>query len=453
MTSTARSRSSLGHWASLQPPEAEFERFVRTLQAERRLPSVNAAVFRGGEPLWQLAVGLADVERDIPATPDTQYRIASITKTFTAAAILQLRDAGEVDIGAPLAEYVPELPDRRATIKDVLSHASGLQREEPGSEWDPISFLPREEMMARLSEVERVLEPREEWHYSNIGFALLGEVVARVSGRPYEDYVEECLFRPAGLERTTWEPEGAAVGYHCEPWTDVVHVEQPPDLGGGRPSGQLWSTTGDLARWAGFLRDPDAEVLRHETAAEMARVQTMADHRSWRMAWGLGLMLIRSDELVFAGHSGGMNGFASNLAWHTRGDTGAALLVNATGAQFSIENAGIGLAVKAAELAGGQPQAWRPGAAPPPELESVLGNWWTEGWEFVFSFRDGNLQARPVGSVLDPAVFELEQPDRYRTVSGRERGELLEIFRDDGGRAVKLTWATYPLTRTSLPMS
>lgn len=432
----------------------EFERQVRTLQAEKRLPSVSAAVFRGRELLWQFAVGLADVERGIEATPDTQYRVGSITKTFTAAAILQLRDAGNLDIGAPMAEHVPELGNRRATVKDALSHASGLQREEPGAEWEPIAAIDRDELLRRLDEVERVLEPRDEWHYSNLAYALLGEIVARVSGQPYEEYVEERLFAPAGLERTTWDPaESAAVGYHPEPWTDVLHVEHPVDLRGGRPAGQLWSTTTDLARWGAFLRDPPPDVLRAETAAEMRRVQTIADHRTWRLASGLGLLLFRSGDRVFAGHSGGMNGFLANLAFEAHGQTGIALLTNTTGARFSVDNAGIELAVKAAELVTSAPEPWRPGEGPPPELEGVLGNWWTEGWEFVFTYRDGTLRAGAAGSRLDPAVFEPAGPDRYRTVSGRERGELLEIIRDDDGRPVKMTWATYPLTRTSVPMS
>jgi CubicO group peptidase (beta-lactamase class C family) len=438
----------------LPQPEAELERQIRTLQAEKRLPSVSAAVFRGRELVWQFAVGLADAEQGIEATPDTQYRVGSITKTFTAAAILQLRDAGELDIGAPIAEHVPELHDRRATIKDALSHASGLQREEPGAEWEPIGFIERDELLRRLGEVERVLEPRDEWHYSNLAYALLGEIVARVSGEPYEQYVEERLFTPAGLERTTWEPaQAAAVGYHNEPWTDVVHVEDPVDLRGGRPAGQLWSTAGDLARWGAFLHDPPPDALRPETAAEMRRVQTVADHRTWRLASGLGLILYRSGDRVFAGHSGGMNGFLANLAFEAYGETGAVILTNTSGAQFSVDNAGIELAVKAAELVAPAPESWRPGEGPPPELEGVLGNWWTEGWEFIFTYRGGKLRAGAVGSRFEPAVFEPDGPDRYRTVSGRERGELLEIIRDDEGRAVKMTWATYPLTRTSLPMS
>ena len=147
-----------------------------------------------------------------------------------------------------------------------------------------------------------------------------------------------------------------------------------------------------------------------------------------------------------------MNGFLANVAWEMRGETGAVLLVNAT-ASFPVEAAGVELAVKAAQLVAPQAEPWRPGEGPPAELDGMLGNWWTEGSEFVLAFRGGKLEARRVGSVLDPAVFERVGADRYRTVSGRERGELLEIVRDAEGRPVKLTWATYPLTRTSLPMS
>ncbi len=433
--------------------QADNERWLRTLQAERRLPSVSAAIFVRGEPVWQLAVGLADVAAGREATPDTQYRVASITKTFTAAAVMQLRDAGAVELGAPVAEYVPELADRRVTVKDVLSHASGLQREEPGAEWDPIAYLSHDELFARLGEAERVLEPRDEWHYSNLGYMLLGEIVARTSGTPYTTYIEERLFAPVGLDATTWDPlPTAAVGYHMEPWTDVAHVEAVPDLGQGRASGQLWSTTGDLARWAGSLRDPDPGVLRPETVAEMFRLQTMADHAAWKRGWGLGVCLWREGDRLFAGHSGGMNGFLSNFAFDTRGSTGAVLLTNAS-TSLPVEALGVELAAKAAEGSAPPPEPWRPGSAPPAELDGVLGNWWTEGWEFVLSFRDGALQARAVGSTADPALFERVGPDRYVGVSGRERGEPLEIVRDGDGRPVKLLWATYPMTRTSLPMT
>ena len=438
---------------SSPPPERELDRRIRALQAERRLPSVSAAVFRRGEVVWQAAVGLADLEREVEATPDTQYRIGSITKTFTAAAVLQLRDAGALALDEPLATYIPELGDRRATLRFVLSHTSGLQREPPGSAWEPMASPARDELIARLGEVEDVLEPGDAWHYSNLGFALLGEAVERVSGRPYQQYVDERLLAPAGLARTTWQAAApAATGHYVEPWSDRWHVERVVDLGGDAPSGQLWSTTGDLARWAGFLKRPDPDVLRPESAEQMHRFQTMMDVVTWRVGWGLGLILFRHDDRVLAGHSGGMNGFLANLVWEARGDLGAVVLVNAH-SNFSIDNEGIGLAAKAVELFPAEPAEWRPGEPPPPELDGVLGNWWTEGMEFVLRYRDGRLQA--VGAAAppsaEPTLFERIDSDRYRTVAGRERGELLEILRDDAGRPVKLYWATYPLTRTPLP--
>ena len=433
--------------------QADHEHWLRTLQAERRLPSVSAAVFVRGEPVWQLAVGLADVDAGREATPDTQYRVASITKTFTAAAVMQLRDAGSVELGAPVAEYVPELADRRVTVKDVLSHASGLQREEPGVGVGADHVPVARRALRAPRRGERVLEPRDEFHYSNLGYMLLGEIVARTSGMPYTTYVEERLFAPAGLDATTWDPlPTAAVGYHPEPWTDVVHVEAVPDVGQGRASGQLWSTTPDLARWAGFLRDPDPGVLRPETVAEMCRLQTMADHAGWKRGWGLGICLWRDGERLFAGHSGGMNGFLSNFAFDLRGRTGAVLLTNSS-TNLPVEALGVELAAKAAAGSEPPPEPWRPGEAPPAELDGLLGNWWTEGYEFVLSYRDGALQAHAAGSTADPAVFERVGDDRYVGVSGRERGEPLEIVRDAEGRPVKLLWATYPMTRTSLPMT
>ncbi len=428
----------------------ELSRFIRAAQAERRLPSVSAAVFRGPEVLWADAVGLADVEQAVEATPDTQYRVGSITKTFTAAAVLQLRDAGELELEDRLAEHVPEAPQRGPTLRTMLAHVSGLQREAPGDYWETLEFPSREQALATLGEVEQVLRPGEHWHYSNLAFGLLGEVVARRSGMAYERYVEDRLLAPVGLERTTWNPmPPAANGYYVEPYADVVKREPNVDLRGGAAAGQLWSTTGDLARWAAFLGDPDPTVLAPETAAEMHAFQAMADLEGWKLGWGLGLMLFRAGGRIFAGHSGGMNGFVANLARERAGRVGAAVLVNSH-VGISVEELGVELAVKAVEAIPPQPVEWRPEGAPPTEAEGVLGRWWSEGREFVFSYRSGRLEARGAADPREraPAVFAPEGRDVFRTVSGRERGELLRVVRDDAGAVVKLYWAGYPFLRS-----
>ena len=175
-----------------------LDRLVATAQAEQRTPSVVAAVFRDGEVLWRGAVGSADVGRDEPATHAHAYRIGSITKTFTAVRILQLRDAGELALDDPLRAHVPEVPVG-PTVADALSHLTGLQREPAGDVWESLEPPSREELLAGLEDVERVLEPGEAWHYSNLAFGLLGEVVARHGGEGYEQGLCESVLAPHAL--------------------------------------------------------------------------------------------------------------------------------------------------------------------------------------------------------------------------------------------------------------
>jgi hypothetical protein len=172
----------------------ELDRIVAAAQAERRLPSVSAAVFHRGEIVWSRAIGLADVGRGGAATSDHAYRIGSITKTFTAAAIMQLRDAGKLDLEDTLDRHV-EGAAHTPSIRRLLSHASGLQRETQDDSWLTLRFAPPDELLETLAQAELVLPSGARFHYSNLAFALLGIVVERASGVPYQDYVRECEWR------------------------------------------------------------------------------------------------------------------------------------------------------------------------------------------------------------------------------------------------------------------
>ena len=433
-------------------PEPEFERIVRRAQADERVPSISAAVFRGRELLWSGAVGLADVAAGREATPNTQYPVASITKSFVAVSVMQLREAGELALDDPISSHVPEAPSG-PTVRTLLSHLSGIQREVPGSGWETLVFPSREELLASLGSVELVREPGREWHYSNLGFVLLGEAVARRSGLPIERYVEERVLHPLGLEQTTWGPsEPAARGYLTHPFAEAV-LDEPPEVARGAivAAGGLWSTTGDLGRFGAFLHEPDPEVLAPSSIEEMRTLRVMAETQRWTLGWGLGLMLHRFGERVFAGHDGGAMGGVSSLVVEQESGVGAAVLANTTA---PLDPAGLaGKLATAALEAEAEPEPWRPAELPPPELAGVLGRWWSEGYEFVFAWRDGHLEARIAAAPewRRPAVFEHVEGDRFRTVSGRERGEWLEIVRDDDGRPVKLYWATYPFTRDPRP--
>ena len=428
---------------------ADLSRRLRAAQAEQRLPSVSAAVFREGEIVWAEALGLADVDAGRAATPDTQYRIGSITKTFTAVAVMQLRDAGRVELDAPLREYIPEVQPG-PTVRHALSHLTGLQREPAGEIWETMQMPSREDLLAGLEDVEQVLVPGERWHYSNLAFSLLGELVARRSGTPYWTYVQERVLEPLGLSRTTFaESEPAARGYFVEPYSDGVrpeaHVEipEPPAA-----MGQLWSTTGDLARWGAFLAAGDPAVLAKETLDEMSLVQAMVDQKGWLSGWGLGLQLVRRGERVYAGHGGAMPGFLAFVGVVRDDGVGAVALMN-TSAGGAPDALALDLAETAVKALPAEPDPWRPDAGAPAEVEPLLGRWWSEGDEVVFRWRQGRLEVQLVGAPAgrDTSYLEPEGADGWRIVEGRERGELVRAVRDASGGVEKLYLATYPLTR------
>lgn len=420
---------------------------VLRVQKEQRLPSVSAAVARSGELLWSEAVGVADNDAGAAATPDTQYRVGSITKTFTAVAIMQLRDAGELALDDRLGDHIPEAAHPGPTIRRMLSHHSGLQRELAGDLWETMEAPTVNDLLGRLVDAEVVLEPGRHFHYSNLAFALLGEVVARRSGRTFVEHVQERILDPLGLTRTTWAPSGArAQGYFVEPYADTLKPERDDiDLLAASSAGQLWSTTADLCRWGAFFARPVSEVLAPATVEEMHSVHVMLDDR-WLEAWGLGLGLTRAGERILAGHAGGMPGHLSGMAYSRTDGISAAALTNG-GADMNA--LAVYLAVTVIEALPADPEPWLPGEPAPPEVAEILGRWWSEGEESIFSFQGGRLHARLAHDrpEEEPSVFAPDGPDRFRAVSGPERGELLRIVRDDAGGVVKLYWATYPFHR------
>jgi CubicO group peptidase (beta-lactamase class C family) len=430
------------------PASERFRRLVLEAQRAGRLPSLSAAVFRGGELAWSEAIGLGDVEQRVEATADTQYAVASITKTFTAAAVLQLRDAGKLDLEDPLSQHLPEAAHGAPTLRRMLSHASGLQREPPGEIWETLEFPDEEELLRGLQDAEQVLPPAAAWHYSNLAYALLGHVVARVSGVPFRDYVEDRLLSPLGLQRTTWGPTPpAALPYFVEPYSDAVRREPVLELGGKGGESGLYSTVGDLARWGAFLAEPDESVLAPGSVAEMHDLQVMAEP-DWTLGWGLGIELWRRGERIFGGHTGGFPGFVSILVYSRSERIGAVVLTNSS-RWPNLSATGLDLVEAALEELAPERGPWVPEEPPPDEILPLLGRWWSEGDETIFSWRAGKLEARLVTAPpeREPSVFEPDGRDRFRTVSGRERGEVLRVVRDERGEVVRLYWATYPFTR------
>src|SRR5205085_6296797 len=208
---------------------------------------------------------------------------------------------------------------RSATGRFPSDACSRTPRASSASRWETFAFPTMDQLLASFDRAEQVLAPGAWWHYSNLAYVLLGELVERVSGLPYQRFVEERLIGPAGLARTSWEPAGpVARAYYVDPYSGVLRQEA--DISETSAVGGLWSTVGDLCRWGAWLRDREA----------MLSVQVMADVESWTLAHGLGLMLHRRGDRILYGHDGAMPGFLASLVCSQPEDVQAAVLTNAT---------------------------------------------------------------------------------------------------------------------------
>jgi CubicO group peptidase (beta-lactamase class C family) len=426
-------------------------------QTEWRSPALAAGLLRRGEPVWESMLGTTDADRpDATPTRDTQFRVGSITKTFTAVLVMQCRDEGLLDLDDRLGDHVGSGRHGELTVRRMLAHLSGLQREPVGDIWEQAEGPATDELLARLEEAEAVLPPARAHHYSNLAYALLGEVVSRLRRQSWAEALQTRVLDPLGLTGTTLRRRDPyARGYFTDPWADRLLPE--PEFPGNAfaPAAELWSTVDDLARWGSFLADPDnagAAVLTATTVEEMCQPQVVYDVDTWTLAWGLGLMLHRRGERVLVGHDGAMPGFLAGLAVRRPERTAGVVLVNGS-AGADPGSLAVDLVIRLLDEEPEPTMPWRPGPPVPPELEDLIGHWWSEGTEYTFTVREGKLEAQPVGAprTRPPAVFAEEGADRYRVVSGREQGELLRVVRDADGRVTKLYWATYPVTRDPRP--
>jgi CubicO group peptidase (beta-lactamase class C family) len=360
---------------------------------------------------------------------------------------MQLRDAGKLDLDDRIERYVEGVATGTPTLRRLLSHLSGLQRE-AGEMFVTGESPTEEQLIDSMSGIEFVSRPGEQHHYSNLAFALLGQLVARKSGTPYMQYVDERIIGPLGLDRTTWLPQAPqAQGYLVDEYARTVWTEPETDMAGTAAAGQLWSTVEDLTRWAAFLADGAEGVLEPKIVEEMWFPQVMYYPDSWVLGWGLGLMLFNQNGSIFGGHGGAMAGHLAGVFVNRKTQIGAAALTN-SGTRANMELFAVSLVEKAMELWPEPIEPWRPEADPPDDVRALLGRWWSEGNEFVFWWERGALQAKVVGTPPGRGETTFERDgdgDGWRATVGRERGERLRS--EDG----QLVWAGYPFTRTQQP--
>ena len=439
---------------------AEYEAKAASFVKENRLPGAAVGIVHEDKLVWSKGIGFADVKKKRPADPKTLYRIASITKTFTATAVMQLRDEGKLALDDPLVNYLPELaaakstfaPIEGLTIRRLLSHESGLQSEPPDADFSLVLYESEAAAnLARAADISLTVPPNTQWKYSNLGYQLLGELVARVSGMAYATYIRSKILTPLKMTSTALDPlpqrlrARRAVGYEPRFLSDELEPA-PPDPGVFQAEGGLWSCVEDLARWLSCQFDPEP-VLSEETAAEMHKPRYLVDPE-WTRAWAIGWYARRQDDLVWMMHSGGHYGFITNACFDPKEKVGAIALLNGFG------NA-TGLAMDLGKIAREAVKA----AAPKIEAPAPLPKKWRDlvglyvmqhfGSVISLEWRDGKLTfLDPTDPTWTPTIAATDDPDIFVIEPGfRESGELVRFRRGKDGRVVSVVAAVSTMER------
>jgi CubicO group peptidase (beta-lactamase class C family) len=374
-------------------------------------------------------------------------RVASITKLFTAAAVLLLRDRGALSLADEVRGHVPELAVDGVTIGEFLCHGSGLQRETPDDPgWQTGAFLAGEDFLAAIGRARAVLPRMTRWKYSNLAYNTLGLVIERASRRSFGAFVGDELIEPLGLTDTTvGRPEGderLVVGHQHIPGIEELVVDPTWREPVPEPAGGIWSTAGDIARFGLFLAGSIPGPLGRSTLLDMRRPRLMVDE-AWRLAHGLGPMLLRNDDGVLVGHAGEVAGFAGwVLASPPRGVAAACL--------SNVMDAGIVLPIVLELL--GATDIGRPDRDAGHAEEAAFGTFAGDGSTIVLASLGEELVARWPGSdgPLAPGAVRLVPTgdDRFVFVDGGPYvGEELEFERDSSGRITGFEACTYRFDR------
>ena len=427
--------------------------------AYEQIPGIAIAIVHDQNLLWSRGFGYADLERKVPVSPQTIFSICSVSKLFTSIAVMQLRDAGKLNLDDPIEKHLPWFDIQQtftdvppATVRGLLMHTSGLPRESPFPYWtDPtFPFPTREAMIERVSS-QRTLYPTDRYfQYSNLGMALLGEIVAAVSGMSYDSYIRQRILDPLGMTDTTTDiPLELAGGRLATGYTPLDRAGQRHALASFQtraiaPAAGYASTVEDLARFASWqfrLLDsawgtsaeliPGASILRPTTLREMQRVHRVDPElfAGEGSHWGLGFGIYPEDEqqtaeTTFVGHGGACPGFRTSLRLQPDTKFAAIVMINAEGARASP-----GVIARAANKIVGNAiaeaiESPEKASAPDPALRRYTGLYSTVAW--------GELAVVIWGDQLATVYLPTENPRASLTKLKKTGDHRFRRVRDDG---------------------
>lgn len=386
-----------------------LDKWIQRTKYKAHLPGLAIGLVHRGELLWGKGYGLANIVQGTPITLDTRFRIASITKTFTATAIMQLRDAGKLCLDDPVADYLDWFDLRyegapQITIRNLLTHTSGLPRDARGPMWTERKGVPPEEFIETTRKRQPTRAPYDKFAYSNLGFSLLGNIIKSVTGDSWADYVQLHILDPLGMKDTYVIPSAddpqLAVGYRML----GDEYERLPDkffnMGGFAPSANIASTVNDLVTYARFhIKAQPAGVLSEHTLRDMHRVHWLYD--KWDGGYGLGIMLFKVDDWKISGHTGGYAGYLTGFTVCHEHDFGVIVLTNALGSdpESYVERAYKMVLPEVIKVTAEEKPA------PDPAWQQYLGTYTNDWGDVEVVIRDKQLQLVDVDFMDEPAVI------------------------------------------------
>lgn len=308
--------------------------YVSKQMAERHIPGISVGVVRDGSVMLTGGYGLANVELGVAATPDTVYGVLSVGKQFTAAAIMQMAEAGTVHLDEPIATCLPGMPTawQAVTVRHLLSHTSGIPdyTDTPGFAQTIRQDRSPLDVIRPVLSMALEFPPGEEWRYSNTGYYLLGMIVERVSGQPYAQYLTARIFQPVGMKATRVNDLNAvipnrAAGYTW--WNDQLSNAEYASPTQMWAAGGVVSTVRDLATWDAALSTDT--LLQSSSREQMVAPAKLANGQT--APYGFGNELAADHGHRVAGHQGGGLAFDATLLRYVDDRLTVIVLSNLTG--------------------------------------------------------------------------------------------------------------------------
>jgi CubicO group peptidase (beta-lactamase class C family) len=338
----------------------QLQAFIQAEMTSQRLAGVSIALVKDQQVLWTQGFGWADQQNKQPATPETLYRVGSISKLFTATAVMQMVEAGQVKLDGPVQAVLPQFQMRSRfgsasaiTPRQLLTHHAGLPRDIGQGMWtaDPARFTA---VTAALAQQDAAYPPQTVFSYSNLGFDVLGHVVEHVAGQPFESHVQKKLLMPLGMTTASFTAAPPAHALMAKPYNKGQVAPEPPlrDV----PAGGLNASVLDLGRFLSMVfangRAGDKAVLQPQTVAQMLSVQNLDVALDLGFRNGLGWMLSTLGEGSLRGagpvahHGGATVNFRSQLYALPEHKLGVVVVSNDANAQQAVNR----IAARALEL-------------------------------------------------------------------------------------------------------